>query len=217
MRTYLVCLLGLMFLSLSMFGLPVAAVTPDGQTPAEEMVCVDEVGALKGLCNAYCEAMDCNLDEGVHASPKACERVLANYHSKSGDIDPPCLDSGCAATATADANAVYAACTTKTTCGSKHCVFRARSKFNRVYSVCVNDCRTACADSVTSCRGEAKADYADCLELAGDDNDAARLVCIHTVKAAQSACGTAHTQCTTSCSDLGTEKYVPESDVCDNP
>jgi hypothetical protein len=68
------------------------AQTPDGETPAEETDCDGLPGPLFGLCNAYCEAMDC--DTGPNASTRACERVLANYHRHSGGEDPPCIQSG---------------------------------------------------------------------------------------------------------------------------
>ena len=37
------------------------AQTPDWMTPAVETICDNESGAAYGLCNAYCEAMDCEL------------------------------------------------------------------------------------------------------------------------------------------------------------
>ena len=36
------------------------AQTPDGLTPSEETVCDRYEGNAFGLCNAYCEAMDCD-------------------------------------------------------------------------------------------------------------------------------------------------------------
>jgi hypothetical protein len=57
--------------------------TPDGQTPAEETVCDNESGAAFGLCNAYCEAMDCD-SPAPQASPTACSRVLANFQRITG-------------------------------------------------------------------------------------------------------------------------------------
>jgi hypothetical protein len=77
----------------ALFGLAAIAKTPDGQTPAEEEVCDEVSNSLFGLCNAYCEAMDCD-DSDTHASDAACESVLANYHKKSDGEDPPCLDDG---------------------------------------------------------------------------------------------------------------------------
>ena len=63
--------------------------TPDGETPAEESVCDDETsGKAWGLCNAYCEAMDCDADPA--ANPKACERVEALYTSNTGNESLPC-------------------------------------------------------------------------------------------------------------------------------
>lgn len=52
----------------------------------KDSVCKDLSGALFGLCNAYCVAMEC------HDGPKnsnACEKVLANYERKRGPDDPP--------------------------------------------------------------------------------------------------------------------------------
>ena len=65
-----------------------AAQTADGETPAEEDVCDGESGAAYGLCNAYCEAMDCHLDE-PNASAKACEKVGSKFEQITGRR-PPC-------------------------------------------------------------------------------------------------------------------------------
>lgn len=82
--------------------LPVVAQTADGATPAEEDVCADESGRAKGLCNAYCEAMDCELGELANASPKACTKVKQNYQDAKGDatanlpcekVECPCWDA----------------------------------------------------------------------------------------------------------------------------
>lgn len=72
------------------------AQTPDGQTPAEEEVCNELSGAAFGLCNAYCEAMDCELlDDGddstwPSASEKACLKVKDNFIKITGDAELPC-------------------------------------------------------------------------------------------------------------------------------
>ena len=65
--------------------------TADGVTPAEESICDKAVytGALWGLCNAYCEAMDCD-SKAVNAADVACAKVLDNFISKSGGKEPPC-------------------------------------------------------------------------------------------------------------------------------
>lgn len=46
-------------------------------------------GPLKGLCNAYCDAMECHEDPNSNG----CDRVLENYNKKKGGDDPamPCL------------------------------------------------------------------------------------------------------------------------------
>lgn len=89
-------------IGLSVFVLVIActgtawAQTPDGETPAEETVCDGLPGPLFGLCNAYCEAMDCDSGQ-PNASARACERVLSNFHRHSGGADPPCLANDCCA------------------------------------------------------------------------------------------------------------------------
>ena len=69
--------------------------TPDGLTPAVETVCDDAglTGAAWGLCNAYCEAMDCD-SPNTRASERACECVLENFRKASGGINPPCIGGG---------------------------------------------------------------------------------------------------------------------------
>jgi len=57
--------------------------TPDGKPPSVETVCDGQTGAAFGLCNAYCEAMDC--DSPNHdASDTACAQVKKNYEKKTG-------------------------------------------------------------------------------------------------------------------------------------
>ena len=63
------------------------AQTPDGETPADEVVCDGYIGAAYGLCVAYCEAMDCDGD--ANADDSACERVLSRFRAKSGDTEAP--------------------------------------------------------------------------------------------------------------------------------
>jgi cysteine-rich repeat protein len=69
--------------------------TPDGETPAQEDVCAMESGAAFGLCNAYCEAMDCDLandgdpDTAPAASAVACAKVYNDFMQIRG-IAPPC-------------------------------------------------------------------------------------------------------------------------------
>lgn len=68
-----------------------AAKTPDGETPAVEHVCDDLAGAAFGLCNAFCEAQDCELQEELDTS---CLQLLESYRRQTGE-DPPCLRGAC--------------------------------------------------------------------------------------------------------------------------
>lgn len=63
------------------------AKTPDGSTPAEESVCSGLSGASWGMCNAYCEAMDCD-NEDSKASSTACSRIAQKYHERTGGVLP---------------------------------------------------------------------------------------------------------------------------------
>lgn len=65
-----------------------SAQTPDGLPPALETVCDMETGAAFGWCNAYCEAMDCEVDN-TNASPTACDKVRTKFQQRTGR-DMPC-------------------------------------------------------------------------------------------------------------------------------
>lgn len=72
------------------------ATTPDGYPPALETVCDMETGAAYGLCNAYCEAMDCETDNPA-ASAAACSRVGDKFQQLTGrglpcEVTCPCAD-----------------------------------------------------------------------------------------------------------------------------
>lgn len=66
----------------------VFAQTPDGEPPAVETVCDGQSGAAFGLCNAYCEAMDCDSAE-PQASENACNKVFNKFEQLTGEV-PPC-------------------------------------------------------------------------------------------------------------------------------
>ena len=74
---------------------PVSAQTPDGETPAQETICETWgfQGKVQGLCNAYCEAMDCD-DPNPQASDQACSRVLGKIEDAlpEGTMFPTCQD-----------------------------------------------------------------------------------------------------------------------------
>ena len=61
----------------------VLAQTPDGLPPARESVCDAETGAAYGLCNAYCEAMDCD-SAAPSASATACDKVRSKFQNVAG-------------------------------------------------------------------------------------------------------------------------------------
>jgi hypothetical protein len=65
------------------------AKTPDGMPPSEETVCSALSGAAFGLCNAYCEAQDCD----VHPRP-SCPVLRRNFEKITGSPVFPC-DRGC--------------------------------------------------------------------------------------------------------------------------
>jgi len=62
--------------------------TPDGYPPAKESICDFESGAAYGLCNAYCEAMDCDSDT-PNANDSACQKVSGKFTQVTGR-DVPC-------------------------------------------------------------------------------------------------------------------------------
>jgi hypothetical protein len=85
----------------TLFSFPAIARTNDAETPANEGVCDelldDEITkGLYGLCVAFCEAQDCELN-AVGEVPRSCQasnnRILENYDRKklSSDPDMPCV------------------------------------------------------------------------------------------------------------------------------
>ena len=61
------------------------AKTPDGMPPSVETVCSGLKGAAFGLCNAYCEAQDCD----VHPRP-SCAVLQRNFEKLTGSAIFPC-------------------------------------------------------------------------------------------------------------------------------
>lgn len=62
-----------------------------GETPAEEGLCdelKDATPGLWGICHAYCEAKDCDLDGSM-----SCDRIIASYASLR-TVDDPALPCG---------------------------------------------------------------------------------------------------------------------------
>lgn len=82
-----------MLVGLTGFTGSVMANTPDGETPANEAVCDNLMGAtpgLYGLCVAYCEAQDLDM---VGEAKMPNSKILVNYRKKmqASDPDMPCI------------------------------------------------------------------------------------------------------------------------------
>lgn len=70
----------------------VAPLGGDGP-PALEDVCDQYEGKAKGLCNAYCEAKDC--DAAVYEDAKSCIRIKEAFQALTGETDLPCERCPC--------------------------------------------------------------------------------------------------------------------------
>ena len=79
-----------MLIAVFLMGGQAVAEPADREPWDQEDVCAAEEGAAYGLCNAYCEAMDCDSDY-PQASKTACKRVLDKYMEINMDV-PPCED-----------------------------------------------------------------------------------------------------------------------------
>ena len=79
--------IGLLALVLGPAGAASAQGTPDGVTPAVEAVCSKvRGGPAYGLCVAYCEANDCDLEPGS----RECAALRKNYARITGSSTLPC-------------------------------------------------------------------------------------------------------------------------------
>ena len=83
-------------------------ISAGAQTDVEGNVCDNLSGAAFGLCNAYCEAMDCD-SEAPNANETACLKVLSDFTKHSTELIPcarvicPCWDA-------ADVESLFGAC-----------------------------------------------------------------------------------------------------------
>ncbi len=108
--------------SVAMMGGSAMAVTPDGETPANEGVCngLQASGitpGLYGLCVAYCEAQDLDTFDKEPPSTK----ILGNYNKRKQASDPamPCVKPVCPCWTTAEmasisGDGIAAACNSST-------------------------------------------------------------------------------------------------------
>lgn len=63
--------------------------TPDELPPAAENICDEEPKGQSGLCIAWCEANDCELEDPNNL-PTHCRNVKNQWQSRSGKTDLPC-------------------------------------------------------------------------------------------------------------------------------
>src|SRR5262249_54145552 len=66
----------------------------DGPLPAVAMDCAQERGVAKGLCVAYCEALDCEAATPP-ASAQACAAVRQQWGQHTGRATFPCEVDSC--------------------------------------------------------------------------------------------------------------------------
>jgi hypothetical protein len=85
-------LAGIFFICLSMLGLTTVAKASDTITPAVETVCDGLEGDMFGICNAYCEAMDCDNPDHK-ASDKACYKKAQRWAAIAEGKVIPCNEA----------------------------------------------------------------------------------------------------------------------------
>jgi hypothetical protein len=100
-----------LFISCLLLALVAALLIPfsaSAQTPTEESVCDGLSGASWGLCNAYCEGMDCDSDN-PNASSTACLEVLSKYTIHTEQLIP-CARVQCPCWAPEDVDTLLSEC-----------------------------------------------------------------------------------------------------------
>jgi hypothetical protein len=95
----------LLIVLLSPLFIPISA---SAQPPADESVCDGLSGPSWGLCNAYCEAMDCE-SENANASSAACQKVLSEYTTHTEQVIP-CARVECPCWAPEDVDTLLSEC-----------------------------------------------------------------------------------------------------------
>ena len=200
------CLLAIM-LSLCL-GSVAQVQAADGLTPAEETVCdkaYSGTGALWGLCNAYCEAMDCD-GKAVDAADAACAKVYENFIAKSGGKKLPCGVFGkpCKLRCDNDYQDDYATCKKQYAIAYKtckddscyleakiildNCIDNAKVSFNLCYAekCYLNECAADCYDLHLKADANCYADFCkndvDCdlklLDACLDNNVSRMEICL---------------------------------------
>jgi hypothetical protein len=104
-QQYLICAAVLTAFAIVASSTAYAQGTPDGETPANQGVCDELIGAtpgLYGLCVGFCEAQDCEvtlneatgeLSFDANCKPSST-KLLQNYNKRANDGDPtmPCVN-----------------------------------------------------------------------------------------------------------------------------
>ncbi|MEM7008384.1 MAG: hypothetical protein AAF462_04545 [Thermodesulfobacteriota bacterium] len=88
-----------LLLLLLVFGLFVSFSAPsDAQLPKSDdfvPVLPSECEGLNckayGICDTYCEDLECDTKEGFEKNPDICTKVLEKYQEKTGYPGPPCI------------------------------------------------------------------------------------------------------------------------------
>jgi uncharacterized repeat protein (TIGR01451 family) len=82
-------MLSFILVSITIFGFPTVVNASDNMNPSEETVCDGLQGKMFGTCNAYCEAMDCDIPN-QQGNGKACQSLLKKWANISGGNPLPC-------------------------------------------------------------------------------------------------------------------------------
>jgi hypothetical protein len=138
------------FVLLLSLGIKSYSQTPDGMTPAEEDSCGGLKGSAFGLCNAFCEAKDCDSIDPMDWN-NSCFKLLDNYEKKTGNPGPPCFCGGPSGACQLDfqdclancdpADPAYDCCKTacknaRSKCDTQCCVQQANIELN----ICIENC-----------------------------------------------------------------------------
>ena len=119
--------------------------------PCEKNTCDGIEGYPFGLCNAFCEARDCDSDDPL-APPWLCNWFFNEFVEETGE-EPPCLEKDCEAVVE-ECSAQFNECMTSciTSCdedGNNNGVIDTRDEDS-----CRDDCRITCLTDAGECVGD---------------------------------------------------------------
>lgn len=180
-----------------------AAQTPDGATPAEELICAQYNGVLFGLCNAICEAQDCPANHGDGTS---CTKLLNNWTKHSPFFEPACYSNRCERDCQKKAEEALSRCAK-----DPKTLDECETKVMGEYDGCVArpECGNACATQVDY---DADGYYAACAAKGGAAEECyASAMKVYSEKFAASGCGQ---KCLELCGDEKDPSYYECSALC---